>query len=197
MTLARGRGMAKRLAITLVLLLGSVVFPAAAQERSTGASTQGDLEYRSAIEFSPISPLIRIYAVQYARRLDDRDELLLGFAYANIKYDHGRSHAPSGILGYRRYFWKKAHVEYQLWPSYNWYFETDEQRYYNGPELWNEFRPGYTFDFHVGSTPVFLNVQYLIGFGLYGGNKPQSFKDQADREGAIFAMPVFFLGWRF
>jgi hypothetical protein len=31
---------------------------------------------RSAIEFSPVSPFIRIYAAQYARRLTDKDELL-------------------------------------------------------------------------------------------------------------------------
>ena len=28
----------------------------------------------------------------------------------------------------------------ELWPSYNWYYETDEQRYYNGTEPWNEWR---------------------------------------------------------
>jgi hypothetical protein len=38
--------------------------------------------------------------------------------------------------------WKKTHVEYQLWSSYNWYYENDERRYYKGAELWNEFRPG-------------------------------------------------------
>jgi hypothetical protein len=48
----------------------------------------------------------------------------------------------------------------------------------------------------IGRTPIFLNVQYLIGFGLYGGNKPQSFKDQAEDEG-VFMAPMFFLGWRF
>lgn len=42
----------------------------------------------------------------------ERDELLVGFAYANIKYDHGRSHAPTGIVGYRRYLWKRTHIEY-------------------------------------------------------------------------------------
>jgi hypothetical protein len=153
---------------------------------------------RNAVEFSPISPFIRIYAVQFARQLSDKDELLVGAAYANIKYDHGRSHAPTGILGYRRYFWRKAHVEYQLWASYNWYLETDENKYYNGAELWNEFRPGYTFDFRVGQTPVFLNVQYLIGFGLYGDDsKPPSWNAQRDEDGELFMMPVVFLGWRF
>jgi hypothetical protein len=153
---------------------------------------------RSAIEFSPLSPLVRIYAAQYARRLGEKNELLFGVAFANIKYDEGQSHAPTAILGYRRYVWRRAHVEYQLWPSYNWYYERNEDRYYEGAELWNEFRPGYTFDFKLGGTPVFVNVQYLIGFGLYGkDSKPQSWKDQVEREGEVFTAPMVFLGWRF
>ena len=95
-----------------------------------------------------------------ARRLGEKNELLLGLAYANIKYDRGRSHAPTGIVGYRRYLWKKAHVEYQLWSSYNWYYESDERRYYEGAELWNEFRPGYTFDFRMAGQPVFMGWRF-------------------------------------
>jgi hypothetical protein len=151
---------------------------------------------RHAVEFSPASPLIRIYAVQFARRVTERDEILMGGAYTNIKYDFGRSHAPTAIIGYRRYVWRHVHLEYQLWPSYNWFYETNERRYYNGAELWNEFRPGYTFDFRMGETPAFVNVQYLIGFGLYGGNKPQSFKDKASEE-PVFTAPMVFVGWRF
>jgi hypothetical protein len=151
-----------------------------------------------AIEFSPVSPFIRIYAAQYARRLTDRDELIVGGGYTNIKYDDGQSHAPTAIVGYRRYIWKKAHAEYQLWPSYNWYWEENEQKYYEGAELWNEFRFGYGFDFNIGRVPWFVNVQYLVGWGLYGDeSKPQSWKDQVAREGEVFAAPMFFMGWRF
>jgi hypothetical protein len=39
------------------------------------------------LQFSPVSPFIRIYAAQYARRLTDKDELIIGGGYANIKYD--------------------------------------------------------------------------------------------------------------
>jgi hypothetical protein len=177
---------------------GMVLVYSVAEAQTSEEASRTIARETNAIEFSPVSPFIRIYAAQWARRLDDRNELLLGFAYTNVKYDHGQSHAPTGILGYRLYLWKKAHFEYQLWPSYNWYYETDEMKYYEGAELWNEFRPGYTFDFHLGSTPVFVNVQYLIGFGLYGDqSKPQSWKDQRDEEGELFMMPVAFMGWRF
>jgi hypothetical protein len=150
---------------------------------------------QNALEFSPLSPVIDIYALQYARALGGRDELLLGASYANIEYDHGRSHAPGLIVGYRRYVWRRAHLEYQLWPSYNRYHEYVERRYYDGFELWNEFRPGWTFDFRAGRVPAFVNLQCLIGFALVGGNKPQSFKDQVEDE-PVFVSPMFFLGWR-
>jgi translation initiation factor 1 len=65
----------------------------------------------SAIEFSPVSPFIRIYAAQYARRLTDKNELIIGGGYTNIKYDDGQSHAPTFIIGCRRYIWKKAHAD--------------------------------------------------------------------------------------
>jgi hypothetical protein len=189
----------KGLCRVLGLLACGVVFTAGAAAAQSPETTSQDARGETgAIEFSPVSPFIHIYAVQYARRLGAKDELLLGLAYANIKYDRGRSHAPTGIVGYRRYLWKKAHLEYQLWTSYNWYYENVERRYYEGAELWNEFRPGYTFDFRVGGTPVFVNVQYLIGFGLYGDeSKPQSWKDQRDREGELFMAPMVFMGWRF
>jgi hypothetical protein len=164
-----------------------------AQEMSGGQPSE-----RSAMEFSPVSPFIRIYAAQFAQRLTNKDELIVGGAYANIKYDDGQSHAPTFIMGYRRYIWRKAHAEYQLWPSYNWYWEANEEKYYEGAELWNEFRFGYTFDFDIGQAPWFINVQYLVGWGLYGeDSKPQSWKDQVARDGEVFAAPMFFMGWRF
>jgi hypothetical protein len=154
-----------------------------------------DSLHRNAIEFSPLSPMIDIWAVQYARR-SGADEPILGLAYTNIEYDHGRSHAPTLILGYRRYLWKRFHAEYQLWPSYNWYYEYDEEKYYPGFELWNELRAGWTFDFRLGHVPAFVHAQVLFGFALYGGNKPDSFEQQVEDE-PYFASPMLFMGWRF
>jgi hypothetical protein len=189
------KGTFRRVAVATASLLLLWTLPALA-DAAPRTLDAPDTQLRNAIELSPIAPLLRIYEAQYARRLGAQDELLLGLAYTNIKYDHGQSHAPTVIVGYRRALWKGVHLEYQIWSSYNRYLEFDEQRWYEGAELWNEIRPCYTFDFHLGRAPLFLNLQYLIGFALYGGNKPQSFKDQAKREG-VFTAPMFFLGWRY
>jgi hypothetical protein len=120
----------KNVGVTLALALAlALPFALPAQTKRTEQS------YAGAIEFSPISPLFDIYAVHYARNLGEGSELIAGLSYANVKYDHGRSHAPGLILGARRYMWDRFHIEYQLWPSYNWYYETDEREYYRGPEL--------------------------------------------------------------
>ena len=125
------------------LVAAAVCLGAAAAQAQ---ETLGRPTVQSAIEFSPVSPFIRIYAAQYARQMTDSDELIIGGGYTNIRYDDGQSHAPTFLIGWRRYIWKKAHAEYQLWPSYNWYWEENEQKYYEGAELWNEFRFGYAFD---------------------------------------------------
>lgn len=137
---------------------------------------------RQALELSPVSPLIHIYALQYVRRVGAHTEAIVGADYTKVKYDHGRSHAPGLIAGGRYYVWKGLHGEYQLWPGYNWYYENVEQKYYAGPEVRNEIRPGYTLDFRLAGQPVLVNLQGLVGFALYRGNKPQSFKDQVAKE---------------
>jgi hypothetical protein len=187
----------RTLALSAVMVLLSTA-AAWGQTQDGTAPARAGTNDRTALEFSPLSPLVRIYAVQFARRVGEKNELLFGGAFAHIKYDDGQSNAPSLIVGYRRYLWRGFHIEYQLWPSYNWYYEKNEQAYYKGAELWNEVRPGYTFDFRWGGQPLFLNAQFLIGYGLYGyDSKPESWKRQVDREGELFMAPMFFLGWRF
>lgn len=153
-------------------------------------------EYKHSIDISPMSPFFKIWAIQYSYNYSGKNELMLGLAYANIEYDFGRSHAPTLIAGYRRFFWKGLHLEYQLWPAYNFYFENNEQKYYNGFELWNEFRVGYVINFKLGKVPMYINPQVLIGFGLFPGNKPDSFIKQVEEE-FLFIYPNVFLGIKF
>lgn len=170
-------------------------------------------ESQHAIELSPISPMFDIYAVQYAYTVDDVNEAMIGISYAampqkpaekrqpgwmdiiispaTITKDVGRNHSWTLYLGYKRYVYDRFHLEYQLWPGYNSFYSTTEQKYYNGFDLWNEFRFGYTCDF--GDSPLYLNLQYLVGFGLVKGNKPADFGEGGN---PVFRAPVFFIGYR-
>lgn len=162
----------------------------------TGIANGQIKENRHTIEISPLSPMFKIYAVQYGYLLSQKNELMIGFAYANIEYEEGRSHAPTLILGYRRFLWKGLHIEYQIWPAYNDYFETSEQKYYSGFELWNEFRTGYQFNFKILKVPLTINPQLLFGFGIYPGNKPDSFIEIMKKE-PLFIYPNVFIGVKF
>jgi len=62
--------------------------------------------------------------------------------------------------------------------------------------LYNEFRAGYRFDFDLGRIPLFSSVQYVYGFGLYPGNKPQNFI-QAVEDAPPFHVPSVSIGLRF
>jgi hypothetical protein len=179
--------------ITIKFLILILVYLASGNTAILG---QENADYKHTIEISPLSPFLKIYAIQYNYLVTDKSELMLGFAYANIEYDEDRSHAPTIILGYRRFLWNGFHLEYQLWPAYNDYFETTEKKYYSGFELWNEFRTGYQFNFSLGNIPFTATPQLLCGFGLWPGNKPDSFIEIMKKE-PVFVYPNLFVGIKF
>lgn len=158
--------------------------------------------YKHSIEAFPIVALFKIYSVQYAYAFSPNYNLIIGLAYVNVVIEDrggneiGQLFAPTVPIGIRRFLWKKLHVEYQLWPAYNMYYEKNEKKYYKGFDLYNEFRAGYKFDVRVGRLPFFLNLQYVLGFGLYPGNKPNSFIERS-KEVPIFHAPSIAIGLRF
>lgn len=155
-----------------------------------------------AVEVFPITPFVGIYSAQYLYGFSPKDHLILGVAYVNVKTRNGegeevgRFHSPTLPIGYRRFFWKNLHAEYQLWPAYSMFYENKEGRYYRGFDLYNEFRAGYLFNFKLGRIPLFLNLQYVYGFGLYPGNKPASFLE-ATKDQPHFHTPSVLMGIRF
>jgi hypothetical protein len=159
-------------------------------------------EYRHAIEIFPLVALAKIYSVQYTYSLTPRDQLIAGFAYLNIIIEDndgnaiGQFHSPTIPIGYRRYLWRNLHAEYQLWPAYNRYFEKNEEKFYDGFDLYNEFRAGFSFHFKAGSLPLSITPQYVFGFGLWPGNKPESFTE-ANRENPVFHAPTLSVGIKF
>ena len=104
---------------------------------------------KHSIDFSPVSPFINIYGLNYNRRLGAADEIIFGLAWMQIHYDFGHTNSPALIFGYRRFLWNKLHLEYQLWPAYDNFYEKTEDRYYESFDIWNEFRLGYQFDFEL------------------------------------------------
>lgn len=152
---------------------------------------------KNAIEFSPLSPLMKIYAAVYSRKLSQNDELLLGAAYMNIHYDFGNTNSPALIVGYRKNIWGNLHIEYQVWPAYDKFYEKNENKHYESFDVWNEFRLGYKIDFNISNIPCHINLQWPFGFGLYASNKPNSFIDHQKGNEFFYFPPLFFLGVEF
>ncbi len=184
---------------TIILILGSKAF---AQKSVTGNTKPF---YRYSVETSPASPFLQmadagIWGIKLDYALTEKDELKAGLAYMNLHFDEGITHAPSLILGYRRFLWKKLYVEYELWPGYDKFYEKNEDKYYESFDIWNEFRVGYQFNFDVKSVPAFVSVTWPFGFGLYSSNKPDSFYDRMNQsfgDKYFYQFPLLFVGVKF
>jgi len=180
---------------TLLFTLVAVATQASGQERP------GATDRRHSIDFCPMSPMFKIYAIHYGRRLSQSSELIVAPYYANIHYeDIGNTDAPGFIVGYRRYLWRGLHIDYQLMPQWDHFYEKNENKTYPlGFDLWNEFRLGYVWDFRVAGVPAFINFQWPLGFALYSDDsaKPESFKKHAREHPLFYFPPMFFIGIRF
>ena len=145
--------------------------------------------------------LFEVYSLQYSYRITPRLSLVTGLAYVNV-YVHdqqgntiGKMNSPTLPVGMRVYIWRNFHIEYQLWPAYNFYYDRVGERYYNSFDLYNELRAGYRFDFTIANMPLFSNLQYVLGFGLYPGNKPENFT-KAVENAPLFHVPSISIGIR-
>jgi len=157
---------------------------------------------RHYIEVFPLVTFFKIYSAHYLYAITPKNHLIAGFSYVNISLRNrdgvavGKMYAPTLVIGYRRYFWKNLHAEYQLWPAYNDYLEINEGRFYSGFDLYSEIRAGYRIDFNIGNIKIFTNPQIIYGFGLIPGNKPESFYELA-KEAPPFIAPSLSIGMKF
>jgi hypothetical protein len=183
--------------LVILCLLAIITSNSQTQDRTEPVKTE---EISHSLELSPMSPFINIYAIQYGYSFDKSNDIILGLAYMAIPQEGiGRTHASSLIVGYRRNFGNGWHAEYSLYPTYDNYFETNEKKYYNSYDLWNEFRFGCQYDFQVSNLPVFIKAQVPFGFAIYASNKPQKFLDrEKERDNRFFYKAVLvFIGIRF
>jgi hypothetical protein len=146
------------------------------------------------IATDPFLPLFNSFALVYERIYRENNGLVLGFWYGKvtatypgeIKYP-GYAHNYAPILGYRRYFWKNLHAEYQLYPGYTRFYEENEDKHYQSFSLFTELRVGYKFAFSIKDFPLVLNLQWPVGTSLYESNEPESFREIRKQD------PIFYL----
>ena len=161
-------------------------------------SNQNSFLKRSSIETSPMTPLGDVYSLQYNYKIRPTSELILGLAYVNIAYDEvGNNSAPSMIVGYRKFLWRTLHIQYELWPGIDRFYESNEDENYTGFQVWNEFRIGYQFDFKIKSQSLYTSLQWPLGFYLHKGNKPESFVEYEKENRFFYDVPLLYVGMRF
>jgi len=175
-----------------IVLLLFVQCPLIRAQQSTNAYSDKHALQINALEFAG-----RIYSFVYGYQFSPKNHLLLGVAYQNQEYDFGTTHAPSLIIGYRRYFWKGLNAEYALWPAYNMFYEKNEEKYYNSFEVWGEFRTGYDINFKIGKAKLFVLPQFIVGKGIITGDKPESFHSYYKNDEPVFIAGNIALGIKF
>jgi hypothetical protein len=179
----------------VVLILACLIPSARASE---GFETIFPKENKHTLSYCPFASFVGIYAIHYFQKIDQRSEFIVGLSYMNIKFEgSGHTNSPALILGYRRYFWKGLHLEYEIWPAFDSYYEKNENRRYNGFDLWNEFRLGYKYEFRIAGQQLHANLQMPFGFGLYASNKPESFQKIAENDKYFYFPPLLSFGISF
>lgn len=181
----------------------SSVFTDSFAQNDTIVSTHYELKH--SISSDPLLPLFNAFAIIYEYQRTDKSSFIFGFWYGKATETYpkmleypGYSVNISPVFGYRYYFWKKFHAEYQLYTGFTKYYEKSEDRFYKSFNLFNEFRIGYKFNFHIHRMPLILNLQFPVGFTIYDTNEPETFR-QIRKQDPIFYIfyPNLYLGIRF
>jgi len=110
-------------------------------------NTQSGKAYTKSIVTDPFLPLFSSFALVYERIYNENNGSILGFWYGKetttyprkIKYP-GYASNYALIIGYRRYFWRNLHAEYQLYPGYTRLYEENEDKQYQSFSLFPGIR---------------------------------------------------------
>ncbi len=186
-----------------LILLFSIIYTDIFAQNDTAFTKHYKLKH--SISTDPLLPLFNAAAIIYEYQKTEKSSFIFGFWYGKATETYpkmlqypGYSVNISPIIAYRHYFWKKLHAEYQLYPGFTKYYEKSEDRFYKSFNLFNEFRIGYKFTFHIYKMPFILNLQFPVGFTIYDTNEPKTFK-QIRKQDPIFYIfyPNIYLGIRF
>jgi hypothetical protein len=161
--------------------------------------------FSNSIVTDPFLPLFNSFALVYERNFSKYNALVVGLWYGKvtatypkeIKYP-GYAHNYAPILGYRRYFWKNLHAEFQLYPGYTKFLEENEKKMYHSFSLFTELRFGYKFNLRIKGLPLALNLQWPVGTSLYESNEPESFREIRKQDPIFYLFfPNIYVGFRF
>lgn len=154
-----------------------------------------------AIETSLTFPINNIYYLCVAHTFQYKNEILSGLMYQNWiapnKTPFGHAHAYTLITGYRRFFWKGLNAEITLYPAYNNFKSYLDNKWYNGFEIWCEYRIGYKFKWTIKSSTFYLNVQPGIGHAWYLQNIWPSLNKNTYRTKSVQFIPQIAIGYKF
>lgn len=153
----------------------------------------------------PFLPLFNSFALIYEQVYNQQNGLVLGFWYGKVTATYPKeikypgfalNYAP--IIGYRRYFWRNLHAEYQLYPGYTRFYEENEGKRYKSFSLFTELRLGYKFNLSISGLPLVLNLQWPVGTSLYESNEPESFREIRKQDPVFYLFfPNIYIGFRF
>lgn len=147
------------------------------------------------IELSILAPIAKIYLAEAVYQLwqhkNMTGKLLLGLDFQNWDGDNtGQQEAYSLIVGYRQYFWKGLHVDYQFIPDYAFFHSSIDSKTYEGLNIWHELRIGYKFNFKIFKKEFYVLTQMGFGREVYTQNPWPDF----ERDAKLIPTPNLWLG---
>ncbi len=176
----------KQILIVTIIILSAVTNSFASDDQPVKE------DKNTSIETSPLMAVFHYYAIRCNKAVTDNGDLLLGFAYLNTKWaDQGRLHAYTLLTGYRYFFWKGIHTEYELWSAYDPFVSSVDGKTYKGVDFWHAIRAGYQYTFDCESFSPYLIFQIEVGRGLKRFNKWPNFENHTS------VHPIFLIGIRF
>ena len=163
---------------------------------SQGIENKSDINQWS-FETSLTFPLHQIYMAQFGYKIVPKSEFLIGPCFQNWKDEveaKGRAHAYTLLLGYRQYIWKNLHGEIELFPAYNSFRSSVNNKVYNGFELWVEYMIGWKLNFKIKNIPLYIIPQPAIGHAVYLQNIWPGLSESTFRQNSIMFVPQLIIG---
>lgn len=180
--------------ITVPLATAQPMTEAPAQERPVPRGTGGSA-HRLGLELTPVSPIMRIWALHATYSAWEYGDVIAGYVYQNEMIgEAGRANGHTLAVGYRQFFWRGFNLEIEHWIAYDPIDSSVDGRTYKGWDGWLEVMPGYRWDFYRShAIDLFVLAQVEFGWPTFRTNPPPNMPEAT---GAPFVIPLVWLGAR-